>query len=86
MQFQTKVNSIKLVTNLIVGAGASVIVKTIIQNNVAPEKRTAKVCVAVAAVVLGWMVADSAGKYTDRQIDVVAELWTKLQEQLHPTN
>ena len=86
MQFQTKVNAIKIVADVIVGAGASVIVKTIVKNNVAPEKRTAQVCVAVAAIVLGWMAADAAGTYTERQIDVVAELWTKLQKQLHPTN
>ena len=87
MQFQTKVAFIKMATQLIVGTGASIIVKTIIKNNnVVPDKRTAKVCVAAATVILGWMAADAAGRYTDREISAAARMWTRVQEKLHPAN
>jgi hypothetical protein len=72
-----KIAAAKMVTGLIVGSGATKIVKTIIENNVdiriainnTPLKVVEKVSVAAGALVFGAMAADVSKRYTDVKID-----------------
>jgi len=72
-----RIAAVKLLTGLIVGSGASKIVKTIIENNVdisiaiknTPLKVVEKVSVAAGTLVIGAMAADVSRRYTDAKID-----------------
>lgn len=72
-----KVQLAKTAATLIVGAGASGIVKDIIKYNTAPSTLTQKVTYAAGAVVLGSIVADVTRDYTSRKIDEGVALFNK---------
>lgn len=72
----TKLEIAKTAVNVVVGAGTSKIVHTIIKNNVQPEKLTDTVSVAAGSLVLGSMVAEASKKYTSDKIDKLAA-WYK---------
>lgn len=72
-----KTNIAKTVVGFVVGAGTSKIVKSIIDKNVEPEKKTDKVAVASASLVVGSMAADATKKYTDAKIDEIVDWWEK---------
>lgn len=67
----------KQIVGFVVGAGASKIVKSIIEKNVETEKTTDKVMVASASLVAGSMAADATKKYTDAKIDELVDWWEK---------
>lgn len=67
----------KMVTSLVVGAGVSKIVAGVIQNNTAPAGVRDKVTILAGAFVLGGIAADASRNYTNRQIDLVCNLWTE---------
>lgn len=73
----TKTDIAKTIVGFVVGAGASKIVKGVIDKNVEPEKKTDKVAVAAASYVVGAMAADATKKYTDAKIDEIVEWWEK---------
>lgn len=72
----TKLELAKNAVSIVVGAGASKIVSSIIQNNTNPKTLADKVSMSAGSVVIGMMVADAAKKYTDAQIDEIAA-WYK---------
>lgn len=67
----------KKAVNVVVGAGASKIVKGIIENNTDPSKLTDKVAIVGATFVVGAMVSDATSKYTDAKIDDLASWWNE---------
>lgn len=71
----TKTEIAKKATSFVVGLGTTTIVRSIVQNNVAPENVTQKVTVTAGTVVLGSMVADVSKAYTDAKIDQVVAWW-----------
>lgn len=73
----TKTDIAKQIVGLVVGAGTSKIISSIIQNNIEPEKKVDKVTVASASLVTGMMARDASKKYTDRKIDELVSWWEK---------
>lgn len=74
----TKLELAKNAVSIVVGAGTSKIVSSIIQNNTNPKTLADKVSMSAGSMVIGMMVADAAKKYTDAQIDEVA-VWYKTK-------
>lgn len=71
----TKIQIAKQIVGFVVGAGTATISRTIIKNNVDPEKSTNKVTVNAASVVIGAMATDATRKYTDAKIDEIVNWW-----------
>lgn len=70
---------VKIAARLIVGAGTSKIIGTIIANNVEPENVRDKVAVTAGTIAVSAMVADAAKTYTDQKIEEAFELYAKLR-------
>jgi hypothetical protein len=64
-----KIKILKRTVRLVVSAGASVIVKQLIENNVEAERTIDKMTVPIASVAIGGAVGNYAGNYTDAFID-----------------
>lgn len=64
-----KIDIVKKVAGLIIGAGTTKIASDIISNNVAPQNLYYKISVAGAGVVIGMMAADATREYTGSKID-----------------
>lgn len=75
-----KINTIKLVARIIVGAGATSITRTIIQNNVQPTSLIDQITTTAGSLVLGSMAAEAAKSHTDAQIDNVVAAFAKIQD------
>lgn len=75
-----KIDVFKKTVKLLIGVGASTIVKQIIDNNVEAEKTIDKMAVPVASIAIGGAVGKVAGEYTDDMIDEAVELWNKIRE------
>lgn len=71
----TKLDITKTVVKIVVGSGTAKIIQGIVRNNTAPDGVTDTVAITGGCVVLGMMVGDIAGKYTDARIDAAAEWW-----------
>lgn len=71
----TKLDLTKTVVKFVVGSGTAKIVHGIVRNNTTPEGITDTVTITGGAVVLGMMVGDLAGRYTDVKIDQIAAWW-----------
>lgn len=67
----------KAAARLIVGAGVTHIVSSIIEKNVETENVTQKVTTTAASIALGLAAADAAGAYTDKQIDAIFGAFSK---------
>ena len=74
----TKTAVVKSVVSFVVGSGVYLIVTSIIKDHVAPETLPQKVKVALGTTILAGMVADAAGKYTDRMIDGVVAQYNEV--------
>jgi hypothetical protein len=74
-----KIDVFKKTVKLVIGVGASTIVKQIIENNVEAEKTIDKVAVPVASAAIGGAVGKIAGEYTDDLIDEVVDAWNKFK-------
>jgi hypothetical protein len=73
----TKTDIAKRVVGFVVGAGTTKIVGSIIQKNTEFEKKTDRIAVASASLVIGTMAADTTKKYTDAKIDEIVNWWEK---------
>lgn len=71
----TKLDITKAAVRIIVGSGTAKIIQGIVSNNTSPEKITDTVTITAGAIVVGAMVGDIAGKYTDTKIDEIADWW-----------
>lgn len=71
----TKLDITKSAVKFIVGSGTAKIIHGIVRNNTSSESITDTVTITGGAVVLGMMVGDLAGKYTDAKIDEIADWW-----------
>ena len=67
----TKLNTIKLVTRIVVGICTSATVGQALRNNVPTETKIQKIEVAVGSAAVGAMAGEAAGQYTDRFIDEI---------------
>lgn len=76
-----KLDLAKSAVSIVVGAGTSKIVGSIIKNNVSPEKLTDKVTIAAATFVVGAMVADATSMYTNAKIDELAAWCSKKRDE-----
>lgn len=73
----TKLEFTKMAVNIVVGAGTSKIVGSIIRNNATPANLADQVTMTAGAVVLGSMAADASKKYTGDKIDEMASWWNE---------
>lgn len=73
----TKLTIAKAAVSFVVGSGISTIVAGVARNNTSPEKIHQKVAIAGGAFVLGAIAAEKAKKYTDQQIDEIAEWYNE---------
>jgi hypothetical protein len=71
----TKLDITKTVVKIVVGSGTAKIVQGIVRNNTSPASVTDTVAISGGCIVLGMMVGDIAGKYTDAKIDEIADWW-----------
>ena len=76
----TKTQIAKAVASIITGWSTSAVVKEIISNNVAPDKTSDKIAVAIGSYVLGAMASLAAKDWTDEQMDKVIATVKKFQE------
>jgi hypothetical protein len=73
---KSKTDIAKNVVGFVVGFGASRIAKAVIDKNTDEEERLHnRAAVASAQLVVGFMAADAARKYTDAKIDEIVEFW-----------
>ena len=72
-----KLDLVKSATNIIVGAGTTSIVGSIIKNNSQPKNLADQVTTAAATIVIGSMVADATKKYTSTKIDEIADWYNE---------
>lgn len=68
----TKLEVVKFVARLVVGAGTTSVTGSIIKNNATPKNLLDQVCVTGAAVVIGSMASEATKAHTDRRIDEIA--------------
>jgi hypothetical protein len=71
----TKLDITKTAVKIIVGSGTAKIIQGIVRNNTSPESITDTVTITAGAIVVGSMVGDIAGRYTDAKIDEIAAWW-----------
>lgn len=69
-----KIEIAKFVVSNVVAACAGSVIASVIKSNTNPETTQEKVTVIVGSFVLGSMVADIAGRYTDVKIDKISAL------------
>lgn len=72
-----KLDLVKSATNIIVGAGTTSIVGSIIKNNSQPKNLADQVTTAAATIVIGSMVTDATKKYTSTKIDEIADWYNE---------
>jgi hypothetical protein len=75
-----KIEVFKKAVKIVISAGASTIVRQIIENNVETERTIDKVTVPIASVAIGGAVGNIAGQYTDAGIDEAVEFWNKIRD------
>lgn len=75
----TKTDRAKWIARNVVTLSVGWTVTEAIKNNTHPEKFHQKVEAAVGGYVLGSLVAEHAGVWTDRQIDSITDRWNKIQ-------
>lgn len=80
-----KINAVKLIARVIVGAGTTTVTKSIIQNNVTPSNKIEAISVAVASVVIGSMASEATKSHTDARIDQVVERFAAKTESTDAT-
>ena len=67
-----KLNTVKIVTRIVVGICTSATVGQALRNNVPTETKIQKIEVAIGSAAVGAMAAEAAGQYTDLFIDDLA--------------
>lgn len=72
-----KIAITKKAVSIVVGFTTAKVVKEIIRNNVAPDKVTDKVAIAIASYILGAIAATAASEWSDAKIDELIEWWGK---------
>ena len=55
-------------------------VVSLIKQNVYHDKKTKKVETAIGGTVLGLMITDHVGAYTDRWVDAIADAFAKQED------
>ena len=69
----TKLELTKTAVKIVVGLGTSRVISGICRTHGAAETSFQAVSVSGSSIVLGMMVGDIAGKYTDAKIDQIAD-------------
>lgn len=73
----TKIDIAKRVAKAIVMFSSASAVKQVINTSVAPSSIPEKVAAMIAAHVIGAIVADAAGDWSDQKIDDLVAWWYK---------
>ena len=75
-----KLDIVKKVCGVVVGAGTGILVREVLSNNTSPKNWHETARVAVGSFVIGSIVAEAAKRWTDQQIDKIATAITEYQE------
>ncbi|MFL6416798.1 MAG: hypothetical protein ACJ74Y_14135 [Bryobacteraceae bacterium] len=75
---------VKTVSRFIVARATSIMVVTVINQNVDPETRLQSASTFIGAHVVGEIVADATHGYVDKQIDELADLAASLKKKSDP--
>ena len=75
-----KVQLAKTITRWTVGIGTGKIFISVINNNTPRESLTEKVSVTAGGFVLGAMVSEAAGDWTDQKIDEFVANWRDMKK------
>lgn len=78
-------NTIKLVTNIVVTSSVGKVVKQVIAANTDPETRVEQAQVWIGSFAIGGMVAERAYSRTEPQIEKVVNFIDKWQESKNET-
>lgn len=76
----TVVKTTKIIVRTVVGFSAGFVVGNVIGNNTNPESTLQYAEVAIGSAVIGLMVADYAGQYTDRLIDDIVATGNEIEK------
>lgn len=69
-----KLTTVKSITRIIVGFGATSITSQIVKNNVVPGSLFQKITITAAMIAAGGLLGETLGAYTDDKIDEVVEI------------
>lgn len=76
----SKIQMLKIVTRILVGAGTTSVTNSIIRNNVEPTNLFQSISVGVAAVTIGSMASEATKEHASTQIDALVDLFNKSSE------
>ncbi len=79
-----KIKILKRAVRIAVSAGASVIVRQLIENNVEAERTIDKMTVPIASLAIGGAVGNYAGNYTDAFIDEAVKTVNEIKNKTKP--
>ena len=69
-----KLSTVKAITRIVVGFGATSITSQIVKNNVVPGSMFQKITITAAMIAAGAMFGEQLGAYTDDKIDELVEI------------
>lgn len=69
-----KLKTVKSITRIIVGFGATSITSQIVKNNVVPGSMFQKITITAAMIATGALLGETLGAYTEDKIDEIVEL------------
>lgn len=82
-KIEKKVQIVKMGVSLVVGLGASAIVKNLVKSTTPSNTNPiTKLCIGVAAFVVGSMIADKVTDYTDDKVEKAAFCVLKIQNEI----
>lgn len=76
-----KLNTIKQITRIVVGFGATSITSQIVKNNVVPGSLFQRITVTTAMIAAGGLLGETLGAYTDDKIDEISNIVADAQTQ-----
>ena len=76
MSSMQRIQITKKIVRTVVSISVGRVISSIIVNNATISSTTDKVAAVTSSYVLGSMVADAAGDYTDKTIDEIYVQWT----------
>lgn len=78
--------TVKQVTRIIVGFGATTITSQIVRNNVVPGSLFQKITVTAAMIAAGALLGEKLGAYTDDKIDELVDALTDVNDSIQKSN
>jgi hypothetical protein len=75
-----KLKTVKTITRIVVGFGATSITSQIVRNNVVPGSLFQKITITAAMIAAGGLLGETLGTYTDDKIDEIVEIVEDAQQ------